>query len=169
MREFSDEHMCRLFERFVLEYYKKHNPELKACAAQIGWNVVEEATDVAILPIMQTDILLTMGERTLIIDAKYYTRIMQEQYGKETLRNSHLYQIRTYVDEYDRDHSHNVDGMLLYAKTKDGDFEDAQITHRDGYTLYIRILDLNTDFKAIKDRLDSFVIHEFGKQKMNPH
>ena len=30
MPEFSDDHMCRLFERFVLEYYKKHYPELKA-------------------------------------------------------------------------------------------------------------------------------------------
>lgn len=36
-------------------------------------------------------------------------------------------------------------------------FEDAQITHRDGYTLYIHTLDLNTDFDTIKKRLDSFV------------
>ena len=156
MREFSDDHMCRLFEKFVLEYYKKHHPELKACATQIGWNVVEETTDVAILPIMQTDILLTIGERTLIVDTKYYTKIMQEQYGKETLRNSHLYQIRTDIDEYDRNHSHKVDGMLLYAKTKEDDFEDAQITLRDGYTIYIRTLNLNADFEAIKRRLDSF-------------
>ena len=30
MKEFSDEHMCRLYEKFVLEYYRKHYPELKA-------------------------------------------------------------------------------------------------------------------------------------------
>ena len=85
---------------------------------------------------------------------------MQEQYGKETLRNNHLYQIRTYVDEYDRDHLHNVDGMLLYAKTKDVSFEDAQIRHRDGYTLYIRTLDLNKDFADIKKRLNSIIEKE---------
>ena len=157
MPEFSDDHMCRLFERFVLEYYKKHHPEVKANAAQIGWNIVEESTDTSILPIMQSDIVLTLGERTLIIDTKYYSKIMQEQYDKKTLRNSHLYQIRTYVDEYDREHRHNVDGMLLYAKTKEEDFEDAQITHRDGYSLLIRTLDLNTKFETIKKRLDSFV------------
>lgn len=157
MPEFSDDHMCRLFERFVLEYYKKHHPEVKANAAQIGWNIVEESTDTSILPIMQSDIVLTLGERTLIIDTKYYSKIMQEQYEKKTLRNSHLYQIRTYVDEYDREHRHNVDGMLLYAKTKEEDFEDAQITHRDGYSLLIRTLDLNTKFENIKKRLDSFV------------
>ena len=160
MREFSDDNMCRLFEKFVLEYYKKHHPETQASAAQIGWNIVEEATDTSVLPIMQPDLLLSLGERTLIIDTKYYSKIMQEQYGKETLRNNHLYQIRTYVDEYDRDHLHNVDGMLLYAKTKDADFEDAQIRHRDGYTLYIRTLDLNKDFADIKKRLDSIIEKE---------
>lgn len=160
MRDFSDDHMCRLFEKFVLEYYKKHHPKTKATAAQIYWNIVEESTDTSVLPIMQTDILLTLGQRTLIIDTKYYTKIMQQQFGKETVRNSHLYQIRTYVDEYDKDHRHNVDGMLLYAKTKDTDFDDATITHRDGYSLYIRTLDLNTDFENIKKRLDSFVCFE---------
>ncbi len=160
MRDFSDDHMCRLFEKFVLEYYKKHHPKTKATAAQINWNIVEESTDTSVLPIMQTDILLTLGQRTLIIDTKYYTKIMQQQFGKETVRNSHLYQIRTYVDEYDKDHRHNVDGMLLYAKTKDADFDDATITHRDGYSLYIRTLDLNTDFEDIKKRLDSFLSYE---------
>ena len=157
MQSFSDDHLCRLFEKFVLAYYKKHHPELKPNAAQIGWNIVEEKTDTSVLPIMQTDILLSMGERTLIIDTKYYSKILQQQYGKETIRNGHLYQLRTYVDEYDREHRHNVDGMLLYAKTKNDDLDDAQITHRDGYTLYIRTLDLNTDFENIKDRLESFV------------
>lgn len=156
IREFSDENMNRLFEKFVLEYYKRHYPELNANAARIDWNVVEGVTDKSVLPIMQTDVLLSTGKRTLIIDAKYYTRIMQERYGKETIRNSHLYQIRTYVDEYDKEHLHNVDGMLLYAKTKEDDFDDAQITHRDGFSLYIRTLDLNTDFEIIKQRLSSF-------------
>lgn len=106
---------------------------------------------------MQTDILLTLGERTLIIDTKYYTKVMQEQYGKETLRSAHLYQMHTYVNEYDRNHQHNVDGMLLYAKTKSDDLDDKVITHRDGYTIFIRTLNLNTEFSEIQHRLESFV------------
>lgn len=157
MREFSDDHMCRLFEKFVLEYYKKHHPETKASASQIGWNIVEDATDTSVLPIMQSDVLLSLGERTLIIDTKYYSKILQQQYGKETIRNNNLYQIRTYVNEYDREHHHNVDGMLLYAKTKEDVLDDAQIAHRDGYIIYIRTLDLNTNFERIKKRLESFV------------
>ena len=156
MQAFLDNHLCRLFEKFVLAYYKKHHPEFKPCAAQIGWNIIEESTDTSVLPIMQTDILLTIGKRTLIIDTKYYSKILQQQYGKETIRNNNLYQIRTYVNEYDREHRHNVDGMLLYAMTTKDDFDDATIKHRDGYSLYIRTLDLNTDFEGIKMRLENF-------------
>lgn len=43
-------------------------------------------------------------------------------------------------------------------KQKKRFFEDAQITHRNGYTLYIRTLDLNSDFGTIKNRLDSFIM-----------
>lgn len=155
--EFSDEHMSRLFEKFVLAYYKKHHPELKPCAKQLDWNIVEEATDTSVLPIMKTDILLTIGERTLIIDTKYYNEVMKEHYGRDLLRSAHLYQVRTYIDECDSDHKHNVDGMLLYAKTKVDKLDDAQITFKDGYAIYIRSLDLNTDFEGIKNRLESFV------------
>ena len=82
---------------------------------------------------------------------------MQKQYDKETIRNSHLYQIRTYVNEFDREHRHNVDGMILYAKTQKDNIEDAQLKHKDGYTLYIRTLNLNTDFEHIKKRLDNLI------------
>ena len=163
MHEFSDEHMDRLFEKFVLEYYKKHHSTTKARAALIGWNVIEEATDMSVLPIMKTDILLSCGERTLIIDTKYYTNIMREYFGKEKLREAHLNQINTYVTQYDREHHYNVDGMLLYAKTKEDVGDDKQITLKDGYTLYIRTLDLNTDFEKIKKRLDGFIEQEKGK------
>ncbi len=158
MQAFSDDHLCRLFEKFVLEYYKKHHPEFKPEAKQIEWNIIKEQTNTSVLPIMQTDILLTIGERTLIIDTKYYSKILQQQYGKETIRNNNLYQISTYVNEYDKEHHHNVDGMLLYAKTKNDDFDDATIKHRDGYSLFVRTLDLNTNFEEIKKRLESYII-----------
>ena len=157
MREFSDDHMCRLFEKFVLEYYKKHHPELKPCAAQIDWNVEKEQSSMNILPIMQTDILLTMEERTLIIDTKYYTQSMQKQYDKVTIHSNNLYQINTYVTEYDKEHKGNVDGMLLYAKTQEEIVPDDSIKKKDGNIIYLKTLDLNIDFDSIKKRLDSFV------------
>lgn len=157
LREFSDDHICRLFEKFVLEYYKKHHPELKPCAAQIEWNIEKEKSSVNILPIMQTDILLTMEERTLIIDTKYYSQTMQKQYDKSTIHSGNIYQINTYVTEYDEDHQGNVDGMILYAKTQEEVVPDGSLTKKDGNVIYFKTLDLNTDFETIKKRLDSFL------------
>ena len=158
MRGFSDDHMCRLFEKFVLAYYKKHHPELKPCAAQINWNIEFEQSTTNILPIMQSDILLTIDDRTLIIDTKYYAHTMQQQYNKATIHSNNLYQIHTYVTEYDENHSGKVDGMLLYAKTQEEIVPDGQLKRKDGNYIYFRTLDLNTDFEAIKKRLDSFVL-----------
>ena len=157
MREFSDEHMCRLFEKFVLSYYKKHHPDLKPCAAQIDWNIETEQSTLNILPIMQTDILLTIGERTLIIDTKYYTRSMQKQFDKATIHSNNLYQIHTYVTEYDENHTGKVDGMLLYAKTQEDIVPDGQLKRKDGNYIYFKTLDLNQDFENIKKQLDGVI------------
>ena len=157
MRGFSDDHMCRLFEKFVLEYYKKHHPDLKPCAAQIDWNIETEQSTLNILPIMQTDILLTIGERTLIIDTKYYTRSMQKQFDKATIHSNNLYQIYTYVTEYDENHTGKVDGMLLYAKTQEDIVPDGQLKRKDGNYIYFKTLDLNQDFENIKKQLDGVI------------
>lgn len=157
MREFSDKNMNRLFEKFVLEYYKKHHPKLKPWPERIKWNIdIEESTQ-NIIPDMQTDILLKMGEKALIIDTKYYTRATQNQFDKTSIHSNNLYQIHTYVTEYDKEHKGNVDGMLLYAKTQELVVPDGQMKLKAGNTIYFRTLDLNTDFEAIKNRLDSFV------------
>lgn len=156
MREFSDEHMNRLFEKFVLEYYKKRHPKLNPDARQVKWNIqVEEPTE-SILPIMQTDIMLIGNERTLIIDTKYYSKTMQSQYDKRTIHSNNLYQIHTYVTEHDKDHSGSVDGMLLYAKTEESIVPNGQIKLKDGNIIYFKTLDLNQEFSEIEKALDSF-------------
>ena len=157
MREFSDEHMNRLFEKFVLAYYKKHHPELKPCAAQIDWNIEQEKSTMSILPIMQTDILLTMDERTLIIDTKYYSHSMQIQHDKSSIHSNNLYQMHTYVTENDTEHTGKVDGMLLYAKTKEDIEPDGQMQLKNGNTIYFRTLDLNMEFKGICEGLDCLI------------
>ncbi|MCF0141525.1 MAG: 5-methylcytosine-specific restriction endonuclease system specificity protein McrC, partial [Mogibacterium sp.] len=44
LMDFLDEQrMCRLYERFILEYYRKEHPELNATASQIQWQLDENA------------------------------------------------------------------------------------------------------------------------------
>lgn len=155
---FSDERMCRLFEKFVLEYYLKHHPELKPCARQIKWDIVEDESSAAdILPILQTDVYLSIGDRTLIIDTKYYSKSMQSNYEKKTIHSNNHAQIFQYVVNHDKNHTGKTDGMLLYARTQEEIQPHGHVKLSDGNMLYYRSLDLNQDFEGIKKQLEGFV------------
>ena len=69
MAAFSDERMAKLYERFILEYYRKHHTYLtEVKAAQVKWDLVGEhdAAMLRFLPAMQTDIFLRFHEKILI-------------------------------------------------------------------------------------------------------
>lgn len=157
MDVFSDENMNRLYEKFILEYYKRHHPDLRAEAGQIDWNIKKDVSDANVLPIMKTDVMLHLSKRTLIIDAKYYGKTMQRHFDKRTIHSNNLYQIQSYVYNYDKEHTGEVDGMLLYAKTQEDIVPDNKIVLNDGNVIYFRTLDLNQTFDGIKKQLDILV------------
>ena len=157
-QKFSDDRMCRLFEKFVLEYYKKHHPEFKPTAKQIEWNLdKEKSPGINLLPLLKTDVFLTINDRTLIIDTKYYSKMMVEHYDKKSIAAHNQQQIFTYVVNHDRKHEGKTDGMLLYAKTQEEVQPDDMVTISDGNRLYYKNLDLNQDFEGIKSQLESFL------------
>lgn len=164
MSSFSDEHLEKLFERFVLEYYKYHYRTLHVKAAQVKWNVDQEreAKGSSFLPIMKTDVFLSDQKKHLIIDTKYYTRSMQSQFGTRKFHSNNLYQIYTYVKNYDIAHLGNVAGMLLYARTNEVVSPDGEF-NIDGNCLMVKTVDLNQDFSGIAKQLDGFVQAYFGE------
>ena len=153
MSQFRDDHLHRLFERFVLEYYRKHYPNYRASAAQIEWNTDDGVID--LLPTMKTDITLEIGEKTLIIDTKYYGRTLQTNslYNSQSIHSGNLYQIFTYVKNKDVYRSGNVSGVLLYAKTDEEITPDNSYL-MDGNRISVKTLDLNKDFEGIRSQLD---------------
>ena len=157
LRTLSDDQIARLFEKFVLEYYRRHHPETKPRAAQVKWDVIDEESSTGILPTMQTDIMLTIGDRTLIIDTKYYNLTLQSKFDRDKIHSANLYQIYAYVNNYDVGHTGMVNGMLLYAKTQDDPCLDDKRTLRDGNVIYFKTLDLNRDFKEIANQLESIL------------
>lgn len=158
MASFSDENMNRLFEKFVLEYYRRHHPSLNAAARPVDWDIVLEESDTALLPAMKTDIFLHKGNRTLIIDTKYYSQSLQVHFDKATIHSGNLYQIFSYVTNHDVGHTGLVDGMLLYAKTEADIHPDGQMRLSSGNTIYFRTLDLNQPFDNIKQQLDVLIL-----------
>ena len=156
---FSDEHMEKLFERFILAYYKEHHKDLHPAAPQIEWNLSQEPnqTMIQFLPKMKTDIVLTKDDKTLIIDAKYYSKSMIENYDKATLRSAHLYQIFAYVKNLDKENTGNVSGLLLYAKTAEEMFPDGEPFIIGGNRIGAKTLDLNQKFEMISAQLDQII------------
>lgn len=154
MATFSDEHMNRLFEKFVLEYYRFHHRELSAHPDHIEWDIADrETAAIDFLPEMKTDISLHKGNRTLIIDTKYYGKMMQEQFDKQTIHSGNLYQIFTYVKNLDKDNTGEVSGMLLYARTEESIAPDLD-AHFGSNRIMVRTLDLSQDFRGIREQLD---------------
>ena len=162
LMDFLDEQrMHRLYEKFILAYYRREFPQIKANPSQVSWQLDDDVQDM--LPTMQTDIMLEYGDKTLIIDTKYYSRTTQQRYGIHTLHSGNLYQIFTYVKNKEAELAkvpHTVSGMLLYAKT-DEEISPNRDYSMSGNKISVRTLDLNQDFSAIRMQLDRIVIDHF--------
>ena len=158
----DEQRMNRLYEKFILEYYAKECPQVTATASRISW-ALDDGVGI-LLPIMQSDIMLTKGSEVLIIDAKYYTHTTPTQYDVHTLHSSNLYQIFTYVKNKDTefgDQPHTVSGMLLYAATDEAIQPDNSY-QMSGNKISVKTLDLNRNFSEIAAQLNAIVTEHFA-------
>ena len=154
---FSDENMCKLYEKFILEFYRVHYPELRANADQIEWDIKKDNDSIiSFLPTMRSDITLHKGDKTFIIDAKYYGHMMQKQFEKYSIHSGNLYQIFTYVKNKDTKNEGKVSGMLLYAKTQEEVAPDMDAVF-SGNRIMVKTLDLNQPFDNIKEQLSTII------------
>lgn len=167
LMDFLDErHMCRLYEKFILEYYRREFPEITANASQIRWQLDDDID--AMLPIMQTDTMLTYGDKVLIIDAKYYAHTTQSRFDTHTIHSGNLYQIFTYVKNKEIELAtkpHEVSGMLLYAKTDDAVLPDNNY-QMSGNKISVKTLDLDCDFAEIAEQLNRIAEEYFDIRTM---
>lgn len=151
MQFIDEQRMCRLYEKFILEYYRKHYPQIKTSASQIGWALDDGIS--TMLPTMQSDIMLSYSDKTLIIDAKYYSHTTQVQYDVNTLHSNNLYQIFTYVKNK-AVAGGEVSGMLLYART-DEEIQPDNEYMMSGNKISVKTLDLSCDFSEISAQLNA--------------
>lgn len=165
LMDFLDEQrMSRLYEKFILEYYRKEHPALSANPSYIGWALDDGFDDM--LPAMKSDIMLSSGSTVLIIDAKYYSHTMQQQFDKRTIHSNNLYQIFTYVKNKEVEFSdvpHEVSGMLLYAKT-DEEVQPDGVYQMSGNRISVKTLDLDQPFDGIRRQLDAIADAHFPEE-----
>ena len=146
---------AKLYEKFILGYFQREHPEIKAYSPQIAWQVSDGYR--TLLPTMQSDVVISSKatKKTLIIDAKYYSHNMQIKapYNTQTLHSANLYQIFTYVKNWNAAPDEEVSGMLLYARTDDVIQPDNDY-QMSGNQISVKTLDMNCDFAVIAAQLD---------------
>lgn len=163
LMEFIDgQKMWRLYEKFILEYYRKEFPQIKVSASQISWKLDDDMDDM--LPVMQSDVMLSFENKTLIIDAKYYSQTTQKNFGVHTQYSDNLYQMFAYVKNQsckNTDTGEEVSGLILYAKTDEAVLPDNSY-RMSGNRISVKTLDLNCDFADIASQLNQIVENTFG-------
>lgn len=161
MEFFDNQQMSSLYEKFLLNYFKKEHPNILTHAPQIDWQI-DEGIDL-LLPKMKTDVTLEYQNKILIIDAKFYSQNTLKNYGKNIHNTSNLYQIFAYVKNKQievQGKDIEVSGMLLYVKTSQSIQPDSDYV-MSGNKISVKTLDLNQDFSLIKEQLDAFVYDYF--------
>ena len=161
MKFLDDQKMHRLYEKFLLNYYKKEHPYLNVSASQIKWQLDDDED--YLLPRMQSDVMIEFKDRILILDAKYYSKVTQRNYGVNMVHSGNLYQIFTYVKNKQMElPDFDVSGMLLYAQTDEEVLPDVKY-EMSGNSIAVKTLDLNQDFELIKKQLDGIAGDYFNK------
>jgi len=150
--KFMDEsNMNKLYEKFVLNFFKKHLPkeEYIVHSPKIYWNV---ENDKEYLPEMRTDIVLESKSNSaqLIIDTKFYGEVFsRSNFGdKLTYRSENMYQIFTYLNN--SLFKGKKMAMLLYPTT---DVELDKKHRIGGKDILVRTLNLAEEWEKIQDRL----------------
>lgn len=67
-----------------------------------------------------------------------------------------MYQIFTYVKNFDKEQTGNVSGMLLYARTNEAIQPDNDYII-GGNKISVKTLNLNCDFEVIKKQLSTVI------------
>lgn len=154
LADFGEENLPKLYEKFILNYFAVHHKKLSPASSEIKWAFSESGSK--LFPKMQSDIMLTNGNRRLIIDAKFYSHTTVQNYGKHSVHSHNLYQLFTYVMNESAAFSGDVSGMLLYAKTDDDVIPSEGLSvNICGKAFAVRSLDLRGDFDSICRQLDS--------------
>lgn len=156
-KEFLDDSRVSLiYENFIKAYFRKHYPELKASSRR--FKLVNNNEKYA--PIMKTDIVLEYNKKMLIIDAKFYSKILKDGVYDQRckiLSSNNLFQIYTYVDSQDPMKEGKTYGMLLYAQTVNEPSIDLSYDII-GHKILVKTIDMNSTWDNIKTILDNIAM-----------
>lgn len=149
--------MWAVFEDFIFNFYRLEQDKYQVSRSHIRWNCAEaSADDLLRLPVMRTDVMLHNNERSIVIDAKFYSEALRGRFERKKVDSTHLYQILTYLHNLDKASSGETqwEGMLLYPVVEVPFSFDYRLL---GSRVAIRSIDLNQTWQNIHEDMLSLI------------
>ncbi|MCL2019014.1 MAG: hypothetical protein FWG70_04565 [Oscillospiraceae bacterium] len=155
-RTIDEKLLPELFERFVYEFYKKHlvSGYKVHFQKEIVWDCEDCDKVYNKPPNMRADTVISDKAQKLIIDTKFSKITLQSNphNDNKTTKSADLYQIFAYVMNMAKSTpDKTISGMLLYPQVGG---EPVSLKHSIfGHYFYVRTINLNQEFKDIKNEL----------------
>ncbi|MBK9926624.1 MAG: hypothetical protein IPP66_15215 [Anaerolineales bacterium] len=148
-----------IYERFVVNFYRRHLKEYKVKAqSHLSWHPKQ---DNVYLPIMKPDLIIenkTTGN-IIVLDTKFTAKSLVENlWGKQLFDSSHLYQMYTYLSTQERlsGYHKKATGILLYPEVR-GKLSEA--IELEDHTIRIVCLDLTVPWQEVESQLLNVINH----------
>ena len=145
----------KVFEKFLLNFYKREATSFRVKAENFRWrSVAGDQISIDAMPRMETDTVLRSSERTIVLDAKFYVKMLKSRDGKK-LNSNHIYQMFCYLQNVpNKNPLQRPEGMLVYPAVQ---FDRLYQCELNGYKLTAATVDLSQEWEHIHERLLSLL------------
>jgi 5-methylcytosine-specific restriction enzyme subunit McrC len=152
----DDRKMSVVYEKFLYNFFKNNQTEFLVTRERIYWNASsEDDPELALLPTMLTDITLRSPNRTIVIDAKYYRKTLNDFRGSKKLHSNNLYQMFAYLRNMENNKKdENAEGILLYPVINESISKGYDMS---GKSIQIETIDLMKNWEVIEKDLLSIL------------
>lgn len=153
----DERQMGAVFEAFVYNFLAREQSDFQVGRRNVDWSATAERTnDLAFLPQMRTDVILTSAKRRVIIETKFYAQPLRAGWhgGSPKLISGHLYQLLAYLTRFANEPGPDPEGMLLYASA--GESFDL-VYDIGGRRVRVVTLDLDAPWPQIEESLHELV------------
>ena len=158
----SDQEMGHLFEDFVRNFIRREMPQVRVLSRSYAWEA-EAVGDspIELLPGLETDIPLRLGDQRLIVECKFTGRpLITNRWDRTMLRSAHLNQLFVYLSNVGSHWRPPAAGLLLYATV---DRELSLHYRLGGRDVLVRTLDLARPWADIHARFKGLLRDAFQR------
>lgn len=151
----DDRRMWKLYEDFVLEFYRREQDRFRVLGQKkIEWHDAQapEPSHLERVPGMHADVVLESLERRIILDTKFYSEPFAGRFGTRKLHSGNLYQLLTYLENREGAASEGPrhEGLLLYPTVDETVRVDVVL---NGFRVQARSVDLDQPWGRVHEEM----------------